>query len=129
MRYCLCFLLAATTLLAAEIRGKLTVRNGSATLETADHKQISLLGDETAQKVLSDQRLNGFEVQARGRFTAPERFEIEPSHTHPLLVHKDGKLKLVSYWCGVCSVRSYTPGPCVCCQEETTLELIDPKQK
>ena len=70
---------------------------------------------------------NGFEAQAKGQFTAPDRFVVAPSHTHPLLVHaKDGHLKLVSYWCDVCTIRSYTPGPCVCCQKETTLDLIDP---
>jgi hypothetical protein len=35
-------------------------------------------------------------------------------------------MKLVSYWCDICTIRSYTPGPCVCCQKDTTLDLIDP---
>jgi hypothetical protein len=29
----------------------------------------------------------------------------------------------------VCNIRAYTPGPCVCCQRETTLDLIDPDAK
>jgi len=26
----------------------------------------------------------------------------------------------------VCGIRAYTPGPCVCCQAETELDLRDP---
>ncbi len=134
MRFCLCLLaLAVASLSAAEIhpgqplRGKLTIHPGEpATLETADHKTVQLAGDETAEKVLQDQRLNGFEVEARGHFTNPGRFEIDPSYQHSLLVRKDGKLKLITYWCDVCSIRAYTPGPCVCCRQETTLDLQDP---
>jgi hypothetical protein len=75
--------------------------------------------------VLADPRLNGFEVQAKGHLDAG-RFVIDPIHTHSLLVNQAGHLKLVTYWCDVCTIRAYTPGPCVCCQKETTLDLIDP---
>ena len=109
------------------LRGKLGVRAGKpATIETREHKIVTLDGDDMAQKVLSDVRLNGFEVEAKGHFTAPDRFLIDPSHQHSLLARQDGKLKLITYWCDVCSIRAYTPGPCVCCQKETTLDLRDP---
>jgi hypothetical protein len=134
MRYCLCLLLAALAcLIAAEpqqsvsVRGKLTVHEGApASVETPDHKLVTLDGDAVTRKVLSDERLNGFAIEARGHFTAPDRFAIDPSHTHSLLVRQNGRLKLVSYWCNICSIRAYTPGPCVCCQRETTLDLLDP---
>jgi hypothetical protein len=132
MRFCLCFLaLAAAAFPAAQpsetLRGKLAIRaDQPAVLQTADHKTVRLDGDETITKVLADPRLNGFEVEARGHFTAPARFMIDPSHEHSLLVRKDGKLKLITYWCDVCSIRAYTPGPCVCCRQETTLDLHDP---
>ena len=99
-----------------------------ATIETSDHKIVQLDGDDTTQKVLADARLNGFQVEAKGHFTAPGRFLIDASHTHSLLVRKEGKLKLITYWCDVCSIRAYTPGPCVCCRAETTLDLRDPDQ-
>lgn len=125
--------IAAGSLAAAErhetvsVRGKLTVREGKpATLETPDHKLLTLDGDSVTRKVLGDDRLNGFEIEAKGHFSAPDRFEIDPSHTHSLLVRQGNKLKLVSYWCDICSIRAYTPGPCVCCQRETTLDLQDP---
>jgi len=133
MRFCLCLLAAAALCLAADskqsvtVRGKLVVKDGqTAVLETADHKTIKLDGDNNTLKVLGDTRLNGFQAQAKGHFEAPDRFMIDPPHTKPLLVEKDGHLKLISYWCDVCTVRASTPGPCVCCQKETALDLIDP---
>jgi hypothetical protein len=134
MRFCLCFLmLAAVSAFAADshpgeaLRGRLVLRDGKPpALETAEHKLVTLDGDEPTRKVLGDQRLNGFEVEAKGRFTAPDRFLIDPIHTHGMLVRQDGKLRMVTYWCDICSIRSFTPGPCVCCQRETTLDLVDP---
>ncbi len=133
MRFCLCVLAVASLCLAADsrqgatVRGKLIVRAGQpAVIETSDHKLIQLDGDDSTKKVLADPRVNGFEAQAKGQFTAPDRFLIDPVHTHPMLVRKDGQLRLVSYWCDVCTIRSYTPGPCVCCGKETALDLIDP---
>jgi len=111
------------------LRGKLLVREGKpAVLETADHKKVKLAGDASTAKAPTDQRMNGFEVEAKGHFTAPGQFLIDPIHTHAMMAHKDGHLKLVTYWCDACSLRSYTPGPCVCCQKETTLDLIDPAE-
>ena len=109
------------------MRGKLSVHEGApATVETPDRQLVTLDGDAVTRKVLDDERLNGFEIEARGHFTAPGRFAIDASHTHSLLVRQNGRLKLISYWCGICSIRAYTPGPCVCCQRETTLDLLDP---
>ncbi|HMC60490.1 MAG TPA: hypothetical protein VKJ01_14975, partial [Candidatus Solibacter sp.] len=95
-------------------------------IETPEHKLIAVDGDVPTHKVLNDKRVDGFEVEARGHFTAPDRFLINPQHTHALLVRQDGKLKMITYWCDVCSIRAFAPGPCVCCQRETTLELRDP---
>ncbi|HUA58329.1 MAG TPA: hypothetical protein VML19_06220 [Verrucomicrobiae bacterium] len=115
---------------AATVSGKLIVHEGQAAeLQTGDGKTVQLDGDEPTRKVLGDSRLNGFQVEAHGHFTDSGHFLIDPIHTHSFLVRKDGKLKLVTYWCDVCSIRAYTPGPCVCCQRETTLDLRDPDQQ
>lgn len=136
MRYCLFFLAIATTLSAATLppattlRGKLAIHeNAPATVQTSANQTITLSADDTISKVLADPRLNGFEVEAKGHFTAPDKFRIDPSHTIPFLVRKDGHLKMVTYWCDVCSIRDYTPGPCRCCQRETALDLRDPDAK
>jgi hypothetical protein len=136
MRFCLCLFVVAALCLAADsregaiVRGKIIVKDGQPTvLETTDRKLVKLDGDDQTKKVLADPRINGFEAQAKGRFATPDRFVIDPSHTHPMLVKKDGHLKLVSYWCDICTIRSYAPGPCACCQKDTALDLIDPDHK
>lgn len=135
MRFCLCLLAMAALSFAADpqtvtLHGKLIVREGRpATLETPDHKLVQLDGDTPTHKVLGDTRLNGFEIQAKGHYTAPGRFQLDPIHTHSLLVNRDGHLKMVTYWCDTCSIRAYTPGPCVCCQQETVLDLRDPDKQ
>jgi hypothetical protein len=134
MRVCLYFAALVSAALAATtppvhetLRGKLDLHEGKPpVLETAGHRKVVLDGDETTRKVLADPRVNGFDVEVRAHFTAAGAFLIDPTHTHPLLVRKDGHLKLISYWCDVCSIRAYTPGPCACCQKETTLDLVDP---
>ncbi len=137
MRYCLCLLaLAVGALHAAEslpgeaLQGTLRLRAGQPpAVETVDHKLVTLAGDDSTGKILHDQRLDGFAVEARGHFTAPGQFLIDPVHTHSLLVRKDGRLRMIAYFCEVCNIRSYTPGPCVCCQRETVLDLRDPDEK
>lgn len=131
MRVCLCLLaLAVCSLSAADkpktetIRGKLIVRAGqSPAIETPEHQTIQLDGDTPTRKVLHDPRVNGFNVEAHGHFTAPGQFLVDPQHTRSLLVHDDGKLKMITYWCDVCYIRAYAPGPCVCCQKDTDVEL------
>jgi len=114
---------------AVNIRGKLVQRAGQApALETGDHHMISLDGDEATKSVLNDNRLAGFDLEAKGHFTAPDQFLVDPIHTRAMFVHKDGRVKLITYWCDVCSIRTYKPGPCWCCQKETTLDLRDPDQ-
>jgi len=134
MRLCLAILaltaigIAADTGESVTVRGKLTVREGKpASVETPDHKTVQLDGDDSTLKVLADDRLNGFEIQAKGKFTAPGRFTIVPIHARSLLVQEKGRLKLVTYWCDICAIRAFTPGPCACCQRETTLDLRDPE--
>src|ERR1035438_4093545 len=127
MRVCLCWLVLAVVCLHAAsapksetVRGKLLVSSGEApVVETVEHQRIVLDGDTPTRKVLHDPRVDGFEVEARGHFTAPGQFWIHPHPPRPLLVRDGGKLKMITYWCDVCYIRAYTPGPCVCCQKDT----------
>ena len=132
MRGCL-FLLAALCAFAADVpksetlTGRLVLAAGKPpALETAGHKAVLLDGDDATRKILGDQRLDGFEVQAKGHFTAPGKFLIDPIHTRAMMVRQDGKLKMITYRCDVCNIRGNTPGPCPCCQKETLLDLRDP---
>lgn len=105
------------------MRGKLI--DGPA-LQTSDGKIVRLAGDPDTMGVLKDKRMKDADLEARGALTAPGQFTIEPIHTRALFVHKGGKRLVVTYWCDVCAIRTYTPGKCWCCQEETALDLRDP---
>lgn len=123
--------LAATNQSASDsLKGKL-VQHGDApvVVQTDDGKTITLAGDEGTQKVLHDPRLEGVTLEALGHFTAPNQFSVEPIYEKNMFVWKDGKRLRITYWCDVCSIRTYVPGPCVCCQKWTDLDLRDPNQE
>jgi len=109
----------------SSIRGALTQRDGKPAIELSGHKLIALDGDEPTRGILNDKRLAGADMEATGHFTAPGRFVVDPIHTKALHVYKDGKRHTISYWCDTCSIRTYTPGICWCCQQETALDLQD----
>ncbi len=106
------------------VQGELTTApDGRPALRTAEGRLIYLDGDKSTAGVLRDARLRGAQFEAIGHFTAPDRLEILPIHKRAMFVHKDGKRLMVTYWCDVCGIRSYTPGACWCCQQETELDL------
>ena len=141
MRFCQLVLLSALALgclaeaqkstpQSTRLRGKLTQRPGQPpAIQTSENKLVTVEGDEAALKVLNDKRLNGVEMEAAGHFTTPDHFVLDPNHARTVLAHKNGTLKMITYWCDVCSIRSYEPGPCWCCQAETVLELRDPDEQ
>jgi hypothetical protein len=122
---------AATTQAAKEsVKGKLVQHTGApAVLRTDDGQEITLSGDEDTQKVLHDPRLADVNLEAIGHFTSPGQFAIDPIYEKNMFVLKNGKRLRITYWCDVCSIRTYAPGVCVCCQKWTDLDLRDPNQE
>lgn len=94
-------------------------------VRTSSGKLVTLDGDEPTRGVLNDPRLAGLDFEAIGKFEGPDTLRIDPIHTRSMFVHKNGKRLMVTYWCAVCAIRTYTPGKCWCCQEETALDLIE----
>jgi len=122
---------AALTLRASEgkkvLRGKLGVDGqGRAALRLPDGRTVALHGDEETTLVLADKRLAGTDFEVIGAVGANGVFEINPIYLAALYAYKDGARKRVTYWCDVCAIRTYSPGPCWCCREETALDLRDP---
>jgi len=106
------------------IRGKLARSSDQKpALEISPGKLVYLDGDDATRGVLNDKRLLGTDFETVGHFNSPDHFEIDPIHTRSMFVHKDGKRLLITYWCDVCYIRTYTPGTCVCCQKYTDLDL------
>ena len=110
------------------LRGRLGQQNGRPALETGYKGTVALTGDDPTTKVLNDERIRDFEIEVKGHFTKPAEFAIDPIETHSMVAIKGGKRYRVTYFCDVCAIRSFTPGLCVCCQQETRLDLIDPGQ-
>jgi hypothetical protein len=123
------FFFAAVCLAAAQpqadIRGKLVAREGQPpALEMAGNKLVVLDGEPETMAVLKDARLAGMDLEVLGQFKSADHFAVGPFYTSKsIIVHKDGKKYTISYWCPICSIRSYTPGKCVCCQQETHLDF------
>ncbi len=112
------------------LRGRLKQQPGNPpSLETPDHRSVSLTGDDATNKVLEDSRIGGMELEVRGRFTDPSRFAVDRIETHSLVAIQGGKRYQVTYFCDVCAIRSFAPGLCVCCQQETRLDLIEAGQE
>jgi len=84
---------------------------------------VELTGDGPTLLVLADERLKDSDFEAIGLQESPSTFRVDPIHKRNLFVHKDGKRLMISYWCDVCSIRTWAPGVCLCCQDETALDM------
>jgi len=130
-RHACAFLLAAAPLptLAAgltTLRGKLVQKKGEAPYLDVGGKPVALEGDEPTSGVLNDERLAGADFEVVGQTVEPGRIKIEPIHTRSLFLYQQGKRLMVTYWCDICYIRTYTPGVCWCCQDWTRLDPKDP---
>jgi hypothetical protein len=106
----------------ASVRGRLAPGESPA-LKTGEEKLIRLEGDTETTGVIKDERLKDVDFEAVGEFLNADRFRIGPIHEKSMWVWKDGHKHSISYWCEVCAIRTYTPGICMCCQEETAVDL------
>lgn len=106
----------------AKLRGKLVAGRK---LEVGG-RLVSLESDEPVGMVLDDERLIGGELEVEGRAGGEGKFVIDEIHTKPLYTFVKGERLGVSYWCEICYIRTYSPGKCWCCQEDTKLDPKDP---
>ena len=107
---------------AGEQKGVEGILRVPAVLEAGGGK-LRVEGDKQTAAVLEDKRLDGMRVRLTGEQAGPDVFRIGPIHTRALRVVQGAKLLFVTYWCEVCSIRTYSPGPCMCCQDYTALDL------
>ena len=109
------------------LRGKLTTAGtGVPALQATDGQVTILDGDSDTLGVLKDARLAGSDFEVIGQVSEPGKFKIAPIHTRALFTYKNNHRWMVTYWCEVCAIRTYTPGICWCCREETALDLMEP---
>ena len=108
------------------IRGRVIPGNSPPKLKLNSGEVVTISGDDPTLAVLKDPRVITYDVELAGHYEQPGRFAVNPIHKPALFAYKEGHRYQVSYWCPVCSIRSYSPGKCWCCQEETHLDLIEP---
>jgi len=120
--FCFCAALARAAAKAA-VRGRLK----PPALITREGKRIILEGDEDTLKVVNDLRVAKEDFEATGELVANDRFRIDPIYKRALFVWRNGKRLAITYWCDTCGIRTYVPGKCVCCQQETQLDPREPE--
>lgn len=103
------------------LRGKL-IPSETPTLETGG-RAVRLTGDAGTMMVLADARLKDQDFEVTGEAAGLGALRVGPIHTRSMFVHRGGKRLMITYWCEVCSIRTFTPGVCMCCQDETALDL------
>ena len=126
--------LACATLFAAASAERVTVRGA---IEIADHdganegwpaiylvadsgERLELISDEPdTLHTWSDPELKDRTWELEGFRLDGDRFEVRKMFTI-----KDGKRYQVTYYCEICHITSYRPGPCMCCQEKVELREI-----
>jgi hypothetical protein len=114
---------------STSVRGRVTLEGDARpVLLASDGAKTPLRGDRESISVLRDPRLRNDEFELRGQAVGGE-FEIDPIHTRAVFIWRGGKRLVVTYWCGICSIRAWTPGKCQCCQEEMDLDPRDPELK
>ena len=101
------------------LRGKLLIGD---LLENASGP-VKMTGDESTMGVIRDPRVIGLELEVIGEARGTGALEIGPIHKKALYAIKSDQKLFVTYWCDICSIRTYTPGQCWCCQEQTELDL------
>lgn len=112
----------AATEAAQGLRGRLTT-GPAPVLETSGGRSVRLTGDQGTMLVLADHRLKDADFEVVGQTTEPGLVRVDPLHKRAMFVHQGGKRLMITYWCEVCSIRTFTPGVCMCCQDETALDL------
>jgi hypothetical protein len=75
--------------------------------------------------MFSDPRVRQQELQITGRLNPTGQVEVTKVRSV-----KEGRLYDIYYFCDVCNITAYAPGPCACCRREyelreTPIEISD----
>lgn len=116
--------LAALAQAPEKLTGVLALQSGAPVLKMKDKTYHLVTSDDEIQDTLADKRVAGRTLQVEGKWKTPDTFDVRRFFT----VH-DGKLFKLTYYCDVCNITTYKPGPCMCCQKPTEPREVpyDPK--
>ncbi len=100
--------------------------NADISIQTTEGRLVRLDGDTSTKAVLRDPRIVREEFEAQGEWKSKDLFLIDPIHLKALFIRRGGGQLVITYWCEVCAIRTYAPGRCACCQEDTAFDPRDP---
>ncbi len=105
---------------SATITGKLVMVDKTPVLQV-DGKEIRLVSnDEYAPLILRDERLLSHTLHLEGQWKEQGRV-FEVAHIHDV---KQGKEFRIAYYCSICNIWAFKPGPCVCCLQPVELREL-----
>jgi hypothetical protein len=82
-------------------------------LISASGKRYTFLSSDTSTAMFADSRVRQRELQITGKLLPDDKLEIVTVQSI-----RDGKLYDIYYFCELCNITAYAPGPCVCCRQE-----------
>ena len=87
--------------------------NRSFGFSTKDGKLYKFLPADAMTAMFTDMRVRQRDLQITARLRAGDQLELIKVQSV-----KEGKLYDIFYFCEVCNIRAYAPGPCPCCRNE-----------
>ncbi len=84
--------------------------------QATDEKLYRFLPTDVLTAMFADQQVRQMELQILGLLREKDQLEIVK-----VQAFKEETLHDVYYYCYVCSITSYAPGPCVCCGKDVEL--------
>jgi hypothetical protein len=71
------------------------------------------LADDVMTDIFADERVRDRHLQITGQLHKEDRLELTKVQSL-----RGGKLYDLYYFCDVCNITTYAPGPCPCCRKE-----------
>jgi len=90
-------------------------------LMSSDGRRYKFLPTDSSTAMFTDSRVRQRELQITANLLAGNRLEIVTVQSV-----RAGKLYDIYYFCELCNVRAYAPGPCPCCRNELEFRETPP---
>ncbi len=87
--------------------------NSRFSFKTSSGKAYSFLPSDLSTAIFTDSRVRARDLQLTANLYPEGQLEIIKVQSV-----KEGKLYDLYYFCEVCNITAYAPGPCTCCREE-----------
>jgi hypothetical protein len=76
---------------------------------------------DSSTAVFTDERVRARDLQITARLNSTKQLELIKVQSV-----REGKLYDIYYFCEICNIRAYAPGPCPCCQNELEFRETPP---